>query len=137
MKSKFDFLDGLRGWAALIVFILHSHIFLWICPTDNFMAKRWFYGTPARLCEDGASAICLFFILSGFVLSYKFFMDPNNRYKYLVEAANWRYFRLVTPVFFSVLFSFILVKCDFMHNTHLNPGAYVNDSACNLDRAKA
>ncbi len=52
---RFDALDSIRGLAALVVVLFHLH-----------------YGFPGYLAVD------LFFILSGFVLSYRYF-NPHNQ----------------------------------------------------------
>jgi peptidoglycan/LPS O-acetylase OafA/YrhL len=59
---RFGFLDGLRGWAAVIV--LFHHVFVDGLPANDFMADRLFW---ARIFfMNGTFAVCLFFVISGF-----------------------------------------------------------------------
>ncbi|GFN33663.1 hypothetical protein PCURB6_39230 [Paenibacillus curdlanolyticus] len=64
-----------------------------------------FATTPLNVLYSGNFAVCIFFVLSGFVLSIKFFQTKNIQV--LRERAIKRYFRLVLPVFTSVVLFFI------------------------------
>ncbi len=106
-SSRIAALDGLRGVAALVVVINHC-LLVWSVlagpeyteepiPGGNF--AWWLTHTPLHLFWAGAEAVCLFFVLSGLVLTL-----ATRRL-----AFSWRgYFasrlvRLYLPVWASVL----------------------------------
>jgi peptidoglycan/LPS O-acetylase OafA/YrhL len=91
MRERFDFLDGLRGWAALIVMMLH--IFWEAFPATNFEP----YNFPLWWPFSGTFAVCVFFLVSGFALSIAFVRTGDRLV--LVRIAAGRYFRLAIPVF--------------------------------------
>ena len=65
--GRLRFLDGLRGWAAVVV-LLH-HVFIDGPPANGFMADR----TPwAKVFVNGTLAVCVFFVISGFSLSIRY-----------------------------------------------------------------
>jgi peptidoglycan/LPS O-acetylase OafA/YrhL len=114
-NNRIDYLDGLRGIASLIVFINHyllsfyPALFLqkpdYVHTTSNIegvIAK-----TPISVFYSGGFAVCIFFVLSGYVLSYKYFI--NKSYEYLASSAVKRYIRLAIPILASVIFSFIIL----------------------------
>jgi peptidoglycan/LPS O-acetylase OafA/YrhL len=62
--QRIDYLDALRGIAALMVVFYH------------YLNWHWQETLPAQLASiifNGADAVSFFFVLSGFVLSYKYF----------------------------------------------------------------
>src|SRR5262245_43932704 len=72
---RFGFLDGLRGWAAVIV--LFHHVFVDGLPANDFMADRLFW---ARIFfMNGTFAVCLFFVISGFSLSISYLQTGDER----------------------------------------------------------
>jgi peptidoglycan/LPS O-acetylase OafA/YrhL len=97
-----EYLDGLRGLAALAVVIFHMNTF--------FSALTWeradFAYEVLRRITNANFAVCIFFILSGFVLSRPFLKGGDS--SRLGEAALRRYFRLTPPALVSVLLAFII-----------------------------
>lgn len=91
---RIDYIDGVRGFFALYVVYIHCNAF--------------FYNTLSPCFFDATGAVCGFFILSGFVLSYRFWQNPNI--SLLTSAALRRYIRLTLPSLGSVLFAYILIK---------------------------
>jgi len=90
---RFGFLDGLRGWAAVIV--LFHHVFVDGLPANDFMADRLFC---ARIFfMNGTFAVCLFFVISGFSLSISYLQTGDE--KGLARMAAGRYVRLAIPIF--------------------------------------
>lgn len=123
-SKRVFFLDGIRGWAALIVVFCHLYQ-SWLYPPGKYPYSDFFYHTPFRLSVDGASAVAMFFLLSGFALSYSFF--SNNAKQALISAAQFRYFRLTIPIFFSVLLAYIFIKLGLMYTHQAAVGVYMND----------
>jgi peptidoglycan/LPS O-acetylase OafA/YrhL len=75
--------------------------------------------SPLAILYSGGFAVCVFFVLSGYVLSYKFFLQHD--YLYLASSAIKRYFRLAIPILASVLLSYIILLA----------GAYMNAEIAN------
>lgn len=114
-KSKLGFLDGVRGVAMMIV-VFH-HFALGFFPAINYMnpekihlgnggAEMMIAKTPLNIFFNGGFAVSIFFVLSGFVLSYKFHQSGSRRL--LTEYAAKRYFRLLLPVGASVVICYLL-----------------------------
>ena len=88
---RLTFLDGLRGWAAMAVLLFH--VFILISPPSTFAAVilRKF------VLFNGAFAVMLFFVISGFALSVPFVASASR--VTILRLAAGRYFRLAIPVF--------------------------------------
>jgi peptidoglycan/LPS O-acetylase OafA/YrhL len=107
-KDRKVFLDGVRGWAALMVVfyhVLHCFPVAALQPDQS----RWLH-----FISDGPLAVYIFFVLSGFALSTAFFETGNRRV--VVAAALRRYPRLTIPVFASCLIAFTLLSTGLMFN---------------------
>jgi peptidoglycan/LPS O-acetylase OafA/YrhL len=109
-----DCLDSIRGLAALSVVFCHL---LWaFYPYMNSRDSTVLIEhstlaillslTPLRVIYDGSFAVSIFFVLSGFVLSFSFI--HSHDVQQLSNAAIRRYIRLVFPIAVSVLFAFSL-----------------------------
>lgn len=96
MTEKVAYLEGLRGLAAFFVFLGH-YIPLYI--------RIPLLLSLAYTVRD--SCVCIFFVLSGFVLTYSFFTTCDN--EILVSGAVRRYIRLLIPILFLNLILFILI----------------------------
>ncbi len=102
---RFSHLDGVRGWASLMV--LFSHLGPCFLLADLDLS---FY----PLITDGALAVYLFFVLSGLVMSIHHFRSPSR--ERLLTAALRRYPRLCLPVLAASLLAVILVQSGAMWN---------------------
>ncbi len=63
---------------------------------------------------NGHFAVNIFFVLSGFVLSKKYFL--TNNFNTLVSAAQRRYLRLYIPVAFTLILSFAIMHLHIFYN---------------------
>jgi len=97
-KLHFDYLDAMRGIAALIVVFTHLGV-------KNFDSEL-FSTIPASFLVAGSAAVVLFFIHSSFVLSYKYIGTPDCKLK-IVEAIVKRPFRLVGVLLFATYITLI------------------------------
>ncbi|MBD8522336.1 acyltransferase family protein [Lysinibacillus fusiformis] len=117
--GKLYYFEGIRGIAAFVVLISHfiQIFYPGLFSTDvNLMHHGLEEGiseTPLNLFYNGNFAVCIFFVLSGFVLSYKFFVKKDK--EILVESAVKRYFRLAIPVITSLLLAFIFLKLNWYY----------------------
>ncbi len=101
-KDKVLSLEGLRGYAAIAV--VFSHLALEFFPgaargdvtAAHSAAEIWLYHSPFKFLYSGFFAVCIFFVMSGYVLAKKFLITQNR--EVLGEAALKRYFRLMPPV---------------------------------------
>lgn len=116
--DRLYFLDGLRGWAALVVVL--GHVFmLWLLNPDGLAASAnerlltIINASPAGVLMDGALAVHVFFVISGFALSYPV-LAGSSKVKTLLTIAAFRYQRLVIPIFMSCLFA--LAVWPFFNN---------------------
>src|SRR5579862_2755251 len=95
MRTYISTLTPLRGIAAVLVMLLHSHIFLYplAAPwTGAFVTKGWIW-------------VDFFFVLSGFILCYVYgdaFLDGFSKPAYL-RYLRARFAR-VYPLHFITLF---------------------------------
>jgi len=117
---KFRFLDGLRGLAALIVVIDHFAIGFFQAATDGSIHlthgafESVIEATPLHILVSGNFSVCVFFILSGIVLSAKFFRSGEK--KFVIASAIKRYPRLMLPVLGCVLLAFFLMATQTFYN---------------------
>ena len=121
--QRIQYLNGLRGVAALIVAL--SHFFLAFYPayyTGSFADAHWndgtfeiwYYHSAFGVLTNGNFAVYIFFLLSGFVLSRKYFL--TNDIEVIIESAAKRYLRLFIPVAATIFIAFVFIKAHFFHN---------------------
>ncbi|MDD3181744.1 MAG: acyltransferase [Alphaproteobacteria bacterium] len=101
LPSKDLSLEAVRGLASITVFIWH--FFLAFDPNFLFDPDRGVVGMPYFAFFHGTAAVDLFFVLSGFVLTRRFF-ETGDR-DLLITGAMKRWFRLIPVVLISVLSS--------------------------------
>lgn len=130
-SARFSSFDGLRGWAALVVAVSHiasNFIFsslkfptlssLTAGPTPTvsylgrfmeacFLSLYWNF-------QNGALAVRVFFVLSGFVLSIGTLLTGNPRV--ILNQAVRRYPRLTIPILAATFIGFVLMISGGMHN---------------------
>lgn len=108
-------LEGLRGFAALIVVIHHFSLAFYprivfrlaSLPTHSSL-EGWFMNSPLYVLVDGNFAVSVFFALSGYVLTFKLIARPNRKDTY--RSLLKRYFRLTPSIFLAVILSYLLLK---------------------------
>lgn len=121
----FKELEGLRGLAAVIVVLYHFLLSFYLLAffgsagNPSVMQHTRFednlYGNPVMALLSGTFAVAIFFVLSGFVLSIKFFQtkDPSV----IKSLATKRYTRLMLPALASVLICYLLIKLGASHTS--------------------
>lgn len=121
-SRKIDSLDSVRGIAALSVVVWHfvgiffpAMFGLGIAGiVQHTGIDTLIYRTPLGVFFAGDFAVTLFFILSGFVLTLRFFAGQQQS---LFTAAFKRYARLMPVVFISVISGYILLSLGLYNNT--------------------
>lgn len=119
---KIQYLDGLRGLAAFVVVFHHfiyafyPALFLGSNVQTHLKAgeEAFASGSFLNLFYNGNFAVCIFYVMSGFVLSYKFFLMKDR--EIIKESVVKRYVRLVVPVAFSVLCAYVLMRLSLFYN---------------------
>ncbi|MBF7682894.1 acyltransferase [Acinetobacter sp. B5B] len=119
--AKLNAAESIRGLACVAV--VFSHLSLSFYPYLHHFAPKdrlhgsWNYTlhhSPFAFLYSGTAAVFVFFVLSGYILSYVALKNPN-RPKKILEMAIKRYPRLAIPAFLSciiVWFTFLLTHVD-------------------------
>lgn len=103
-KSRFEYLDGIRGVAAIIVVINHfRNAFYDASLNSNIFVFLW--DRLKYFFFTGEFCVQLFFVLSGFVLAYNSFYREGFLNKQWVK----RVVRLALPVSITSIFYWIFV----------------------------
>ncbi len=116
-EPKRFYLDSLRGIAAIIV--VATHFLQAFYPYAVFGGdyrqqasfESVFHWPPFSLVIAGNFAVCLFFVLSGFVLTTGHMQFQSQSRRRLIKAMIKRPIRLGGMVAFSVLISYALLTC--------------------------
>ena len=95
-------LDGLRGLAAFSVFLSHAQGMI---PATALMETL--RSSPARILWDGAAAVSLFFVLSGFVLALPF-IGPIAKRLDVADFLVRRVFRIYPAYLVAIGLSLLL-----------------------------
>ncbi len=98
---RIAYLDSVRGLAALSV--VFSHYFLAYGFPESI--SFWVTNSPLHIFWDGFAAVSLFFVLSGYVLSKKYFSAPLPHYFLFASA---RFVRIWVPFAATLMVSFVL-----------------------------
>ena len=116
-------LDGLRGVAAFIV-VIHNYLLGFYPSTysgnmdtirTNSGIDATLASTPINILYNGNVSVCIFFVLSGYVLSYKFFKYSDKNI--ITSSAIRRYLRLMIPVLFSIIVAYVFMKFKLFYNS--------------------
>jgi peptidoglycan/LPS O-acetylase OafA/YrhL len=98
-------IDGIRGWASLIVLLFHAFkemLRVAIPTTDNPLFAPLFASDLA---------VSVFFVLSGDALSLGFF--HTRQLGAIDRLVVRRYFRLTIPILMSCLITYMIMKASF------------------------
>jgi peptidoglycan/LPS O-acetylase OafA/YrhL len=134
--DRLHYLDGLRGVLAVIVFV--HHYFYMFYPelifggsystfihSGPFSFFKIMALTPVNILFNPGMAIHFFFLLSGYVQTRTYFLQPDIRF--LQKSLIKRYLRLALPVLAVVLMvylfhRFYLIRKDLIPVNELNAG---------------
>lgn len=120
-KGRDAHLDGMRGIAAFIVLITHTLAAFW--PTtvygplrEGSVADFLFLRTPLAILTNGHFAVGLFFILSGYVLTKKYFTSPPPTLEKLAPDIGKRFTRLYLAAFPAAVAAALLMWSGCYYN---------------------
>jgi peptidoglycan/LPS O-acetylase OafA/YrhL len=110
----------MRGWAALVVLLSHTFQVFLLNPdalrrAGALSLLHMINATPLRLAMDGLQAVFLFFVISGFALSYPV-LTSGSPLTAVRDMALFRYFRLTVPITASCLLAYSLWMIDGYFN---------------------
>ena len=120
-SNKISYLEGIRGLAALLVFFHHFSLAFYPSFFTHDPAATHMNGLEIQYGEsvfsvfsNGNFCVCIFFVLSGFVLSRKYFQ--SNTFSVLVSGAQRRFVRLYIPIAVTIILAFILMQSGLFYN---------------------
>lgn len=95
-NNRLHYLDSLRGIAAILVVVYHFIGWKW---ADKLSFKL------ASILFNGSDAVSFFFVLSGFVLTFKYFNKEGDIK--MTDYIYKRILRLYPPYLFTLLLNFL------------------------------
>lgn len=109
-QKKLESLEGVRAVACLGIVLCH----LWggFFPQSVFFASLM--STPLFYFFSGNTAVRIMFVLSGFVLSYKYFSTGKS--SSLQRDTIKRYFRLALPAAAVTFLVYLIMKGNLLYN---------------------
>ena len=105
-KRRINYLDGIRGVAALLVVFGHFRNAFFDYGANAYLSRN-FWSVFNHFFLSAEFCVEVFFVLSGFILTYNSIHRPS----FLAKQWSKRFYRLFVPVFISSLLYFI-----FIHN---------------------
>jgi len=126
-RSSLQFLDGIRGLAALYVMIGHARWLLWEGFTQGYILHPQQYSLLNKSLmyffsafRFGHEAVLLFFVLSGFVIHLRYSrniaqLGPDAKFD-LFPYLKRRSRRIIPPLLFALLLTFILDNIGAYYN---------------------
>jgi peptidoglycan/LPS O-acetylase OafA/YrhL len=103
-KSKvyFDYLDSLRFFAFLAVFIAHAGILFPI-------SANWFYWLYRNVISHGAYGVNFFFVLSGFLITFLLLKEKSESTHIDIPFFYLKRVLRIWPVYFVVFFVAVFI----------------------------
>jgi peptidoglycan/LPS O-acetylase OafA/YrhL len=112
LDTRVTYLDGLRGWAAVVVVLCHAAALLG-------QAVPVYQSNLFAPLTDGMLAVYVFFVLSGFALSIGFVRTRDPR---LVRAlALRRYIRLTIPILAVCVIAYLVMRAGLIASHSASP----------------
>lgn len=120
--KKLDYIDGLKGIGALMVYLCHF-VFAFYYAAYTLLPEHvntktgveiLIGKTPLNFLYNGNGAVCLFLVFSGFVLCLSYFRTRDRAR--LKAGARKRYFRLMPVILAVNVLIFILMYLGLYRN---------------------
>lgn len=121
--KRLNYIDGLKGWCAVSVCILHFQLMFvingyigWKCLPEAVLNPfeyyfKWF---PYSILTNNSFPLYIFFALISFIVSYTFLKNKNE--DKLKQKIVMRYFRFMPLVFITCFVAYLLLTfklCPF------------------------
>ncbi len=106
--QRYSEIDGIRGWAALVVVLYHFFYELFGVLMPELRTRR------TAFIFEGHLAVYVFFILSGDALSVGYLRTGSSGV--IDRLAAKRYFRLTIPILLACLIAYGLMKAGITFN---------------------
>lgn len=122
------YLDALRGLAAAVV--VNGHCFFSFRGLG--LGSGWFPNSVLfRPFRSGLGMVCIFFVISGYVLSYKMLklmrnQQPKEFLDTLASTTFRRHFRLYAACAFGTFCTMILLYNDVIHSPRLQKESVIS-----------
>ena len=118
--ERLEYLDGLRGWMALVVVLTHIFVtYLLEAKQLEAHGADWlnllFDWTPLGALGNGKQAVYIFFAISGVALSYPVLRSATPTAT-LAAMAAYRYPRLMIPMLVSCILAWLLLASGLFFN---------------------
>lgn len=121
-RKRLEYIEGYKGFACLCVLLSHfisAFCNVWVTSLQEreltgSWFETWIGTTPLNLFYNGNFGVRVFFITSGFVLSYAYFCTGDE--KYLKKGAVKRYFRLILPVITVNVVTYLVMKFGLLYH---------------------
>ncbi|MBO5072377.1 MAG: acyltransferase [Eubacterium sp.] len=108
-ENKINCLEGIRAIACIGVLLSHFR--------GAFLPGRYMPfidNTPLRIMTAGNPMVRIMFVVSGFVISYKYF--KNKQYDTVLIDVTKRWVRLFPAIFLSIMMVCLMMKCGLLFN---------------------
>ena len=103
--------EGLRGIAAFAVVLCHYYSLYYLPLDDN--ANRAVIHSPVMAAFNGQLDVSVFFVLSGYVLTAKYFGAKDRTI--ILNMAAARYPRLAIPALVSLLIAYVVATLGWFN----------------------
>ena len=126
---NYAYLDGLRGIGAFIVYLTHFNDHFYPLKDKEDMDKdpqrekslpQWTKSTPVIIFIHGYFWVVVFFILSGFVLTLRFF--KIRKHTCITGETFRRYLRLMIPLWVTISLYYFVLKMEFPNRQDIYAG---------------
>ena len=125
LSSKINYLEGIRGLAAFMVLAHHFMLAFYPAAYDSnpnrmhtASLEHAYYASPLNVLTNGNFCVTIFFVLSGYVLSHKYFKE--NNFSIVWSAAKRRFFRLFIPVGTVIIIAFLLMHFGMLKHSEVS-----------------
>ncbi len=126
-------LDGLRGWAAVVVLLHHTLEIAkpYLAPASGQPVVPgtlwwWLTETPLKLLTAGQEAVVVFFVLSGLVVALPA-LKSTGRYSWAAFLAS-RFVRIYLPVWGALLLASALIAVFPRSESRVTAHSWLADS---------
>lgn len=113
VQGRIAFIEGIRGICALVVIFNHFMIGFypasyWGTPSHNSAGiDTYLAQSPISFFYAGNYAVCIFFVITGFVFAYACFLQKD-----VTKMLTVRYFRLCVPILVSTLVIYVFLELN-------------------------